>query len=83
MATDTVFQHFFAFLAEGAEFSDRLGRHLHVRESFSFAGVAHGLAFTRAQYAFADHGRFLGGSVAAQFLVFHRGYFNVNVDAVD
>jgi len=56
---------------------------VHFREDFSLAGVAFGPAFTRAQYVFADHGRLLGGSVAAQFLVFHRGYFDLNVDAVD
>ena len=82
-APDRSLQHFFAFLADSAEFPDQFRRHLRVRENFSFARIAFGLALTGAQHAFADRCGILGRSVPAQFLVLHGGHFDVNVDAVE
>ena len=47
-----------------------------------FAGESFQLAAARTDHAFAHGGGIFDGGFAAQFLIFHRGDFDVNVDAV-
>ncbi len=63
--------------------ADQLGRHLGVGVEIFFVLVAIELNFSRAKNAFANARGTFDLGIAAKFLVFHGGNFDVDIDAVE
>ena len=82
-ARDRVLQHFFAFVANRAEFPNHFWRHVRVGKNLFLRRVASRLNRPCPAHAFANRGGVLGIALGAQFLIFYGWNFDVNVDSVD